>query len=219
MKLKLFLISLSLLSVLSGSAKSKGPKAIQWNLAELVASKSEVRIAGSPQIIRSKYGKVLEFSGIGDGLFLNETPLTNLKQFTIEAFFMPESGGNFEQRFFHSGEIRGDRVLLEIRTTPTDWYFDAFIQAGDQKMTLIDPKLLHPLDQWCQVAYVVDNGKLSTYINGKKELEATIRFTPIQTGKTSIGVRQNEQSWFKGAIAFIRITPEALSPDKFKKNQ
>lgn len=188
---------------------------IQWNIAELVASKSEVRIAGNPKIIESKYGKVLEFNGIGDGLFLTETPLADLKQFTIEVLFYPESGGNFEQRFFHTGEIRGDRVLLEIRTTTKDWYFDAFVQAGNQKMTLIESKLLHPLDQWYHVAYVVDHGKLCTYINGQKELEGAITFSPIKTGKTSIGVRLNEQSWFKGAISQIRISPKALKPKEF----
>lgn len=215
MKIRLFLFSFFLLSVLSGSAKSKRPKLIQWNIAELVTSKSEVRIAGNPQIIESKYGKVVEFNGIGDALFLTETPLTDLKELTIEVLFYPESGGKFEQRFFHTGEIRGDRVLLEIRTTDTDWYFDAFVQAGNQKMTLIESKLLHPLDQWYHVAYVVDHGKLGTYINGQKELEGSIKFSPIQNGKTSIGVRLNEQSWFKGAISQIRISPKALNPNEF----
>jgi hypothetical protein len=214
-KIRLFLFSFILLSVLSGSAKSKGPKVIQWNIAELVTSKSEVRIAGNPQIMESKFGKVLEFNGIGDGLFLTETPLADLKQFTIEALFYPESGGKFEQRFFHTGEISGDRVLLEIRTTDIDWYFDAFVQAGNQKMTLIDPTMLHPLNQWVHVAYVVDHGKLYTYINGQKELEGSIKFSPIKTGMTSIGVRLNEQSWFKGAISQIRISPKALKPKEF----
>ncbi len=138
-----------------------------------------------------------------------------MNEFTIEVLFYPESGGNFEQRFFHTGEIRGDRVLLEIRTTATDWYFDAFVQSGNQKMTLIDPTMLHPLNQWVHVAYVVDHGKLYTYINGQKELEGSIKFSPIQTGKTSIGVRLNEQSWFKGAISQIRISPKALKPKEF----
>lgn len=35
------------------------------------------------------------------------------------------------------------------------------------------------------------------------------------SGKTSIGVRLNEQSWFKGTIYKIRISPEALSPNNF----
>ncbi|MDP3914942.1 MAG: hypothetical protein Q8R96_14515 [Bacteroidota bacterium] len=42
-----------------------------------------------------------------------------------------------------------------------------------------------------------------------------LTFSPIQTGKTSIGVRLNEQSWFKGAISQIRVSPEALNPNDF----
>jgi len=65
------------------------------------------------------------------------------------------------------------------------------------------------------LAFVFANGKQETYINGIKELESQIEIAPIHGGKTSIGVRQNEQSWFKGAIAKIRISPEALNPSNF----
>jgi len=74
---------------------------------------------------------------------------------------------------------------------------------------------LTKLAQWYHVAFVVDHGHLTTYINKQKELDGTIIFSPIQTGKTSIGVRLNEQSWFKGAISQIRISPEALIPTGF----
>jgi len=186
-----------------------------WNIYNLLNSKTLFRTSGNPNPIDCKYGKALRFNGQNDGVFLEEMPLSGMNEFTIEVLFYPESGGNFEQRFFHTGEIRGDRVLLEIRTTATDWYFDAFVQSGNQKMTLIDPTMLHPLNQWVHVAYVVDHGKLYTYINGQKELEGSIKFSPIQTGKTSIGVRLNEQSWFKGAISQIRISPKALKPKEF----
>ncbi len=189
--------------------------AILWEMSDLITSDSSVRIAGNPKLIEYKKGKALEFNGLNDGIFLDKLPISGLNVFTIEAIFKPESGGNFEQRFFHSGEIRGDRVLLEIRSTATDWYFDAFVQSGAQKMTLIDPTMLHPLNQWVHVAYVVDHGKLSTYVNGQKELEGEITFNPVQTGKTSIGVRLNEQSWFKGAISKIRISPKALKAKDF----
>lgn len=211
-----FIISLNFPSQLGAIGKNNRIKnSVLWRMTDVIAPNSMVRISGTPKNIESKYGKALEFNGVNDGIFLEEMPLTGMKEFTIEVLFYPESGGKFEQRFFHTGEIRGDRVLLEIRTTATDWYFDAFVQSGNQKMTLIEPKLLHPLNQWYHVAYVVNHGKLRTYINGQKELEGTIAFSPIQTGKTSIGVRLNEQSWFKGAISQIRISPRALSPQKF----
>jgi hypothetical protein len=35
--------------------------------------------------------------------------------------------------------------------------------------------------------------------------------------KTSLGVRHNELSWFKGAIYRFRITPKILNPKQFLK--
>jgi hypothetical protein len=195
---------------------SQSKNQTEWVLSNLISTKTEgIRIAGNPQVIDCKYGKALLFNGSTDGIFLDQMPLIGLKQFTIEVIIRPESGGNFEQRFFHCGEVKGDRVLLELRSTQTDWYFDAFITSGDQMKTLIEPALLHPLDQWYHVAFVISNGKQETYINGIKELESHIEIVPLQGGKTSIGVRQNEQSWFKGAIFKIRISPEALKPGSF----
>jgi len=188
---------------------------VTWILNDLVNSKTVDRIIGKPKTVESNYGNALAFNGLNDGIFLDEIPLSNQDEFTIEAIFCPEKGGNFEQRFLHIGEISGDRVLLEIRTTATDWYFDAFVKSGEQQKTLIEPKYLHPLNQWYHVSLVVDHGKLTTYINSQKELEGNMPFTPIKTGKTSICVRLNEQSWFKGAIYKIRISPEALNPIDF----
>jgi hypothetical protein len=188
----------------------------EWTVARLTEKKPEgMRIAGKPEVVKCKYGKAVAFNGSSDAIFLESMPLTELKQFTIEVIIQPQSGGNFEQRFLHCGETQGDRVLLELRSTQTDWYFDAFIKAGEQQCTLIDPGKLHPLDQWYHLAYVIDNGKLATYVNGIKELEGNVILSPLKGDKTSIGVRQNEVSWFKGAIYRIRITGKAMAPEDF----
>lgn len=209
-------ISLFLVLFIPERTLSQSKHQTEWVLSNLISTKTEgISIAGNPQFVDCKYGKAVLFNGSTDGLFLDQMPLEGLKQFAIEVIMRPESGGNFEQRFFHCGEIRGNRVLLELRSTQTDWYFDAFINSGDQKKTLIEPTLIHPLDQWYHVAFVIANGKQETYINQIKEFESQIEIAPLQGGKTSIGVRQNEQSWFKGAIYKIRITPEALKPDSF----
>jgi hypothetical protein len=201
------------------AVKNKSPviKTItEWLPNNFAHSKNGlVRTSGNPKTLASKYGDALQFNGLSDGLFLDQMPLNSLKEFTIEVLFRPESGGNFEQRLLHFGEIKGDRVLLEIRSTGKDWYFDAFINSKEEKKTLIDSTLLHPLNQWYHLAYVVDHGLLITYVNGVKELESRINLTPLLTGKTSIGVRQNEQSWFKGAIYNIKITPKALNTKYF----
>ena len=188
----------------------------EWVLSEIKASApAGTRISGTPEVIDCKYGKALLFDGSGDGIFLDRMPLEGLEQFTIEAIICPMSGGNPEQRFLHLGEISGNRVLLELRSTSAGWYFDAYIKSENQQKTLVDPNLLHPSDQWYHVAFVISHGKQETYINGKKELESQIETVAMHGGKTSIGVRQNEQSWFKGAIYKIRISPEALSPERF----
>jgi len=107
--------------------------------------------------------------------------------------------------------------MLELRSTASDWYLDAYVQSGNQNKTLIDPTLLHPLGQWAHVAFVVENGRQTTFVNGKKELESQVTIQPFSDGKTSIGVRQNEVSWFKGAIYQIRFTEKVLNPEQFLK--
>ena len=207
-----------LISAQKSHGNSTDKNQIEWIVRNfLTKSKDSVRILGKPGIISSKYGKSVIFDGKKDGIILSEMPLAGLEQFTVEAIFRPDSGGHFEQRFFHSGEIKGSRVMMELRSTPKGWYFDAFMNANDSKKTLADSTLLHPSNQWYHVAFVVDKGKLTTYVNGKKELQDSIPMTPFFTGKTSLGMRQNELSWFKGAIYKIKITPKSLTPDLFTR--
>jgi hypothetical protein len=52
---------------------------------------------------------------------------------------------------------------------------------------------------------------MAHYVNGQRELSGEIVFEPFRSGRTSIGVRQNRVSWFKGRIHSIRITPRALT--------
>ena len=144
--------------------------------------------------------------------------LTGLEKFTVEAILQPKSGGQFEQRFLHFGLVTEDRMLLELRSTEErQWYFDAFIATGQSSLVLIDKEKLHPSDHWQHTAFVIDSGKLTSYVNGVKELEGTTTVTPMKAGQTSIGVRQNKISWFKGSIYSIKVTPEALIPERFTK--
>jgi hypothetical protein len=49
-------------------------------------------------------------------------------------------------------------------------------------------------------------------VNGQLELEGEVKgFKPIHGGQTSIGVRQNKVHWYKGTIAKVIISPNALS--------
>jgi hypothetical protein len=186
----------------------------EWIVSNL---KEKMKVVGKPLTMKCKYGEAVSFNGSSDGILLESMPLAGLEQFTIELIFQPQSGGNFEQRFFHCGEVQSDRVLLELRATPAGWYSDAFIKTGDDQMALIDPGLLHPFDSWYHLAYINDNGKFSVYVNGRKELEGFLKCAPLKSGNTSLGMRQNEVSWFRGSIYEIRVSPKALRPDDFLK--
>ena len=188
----------------------------EWVLANLLGEKSSsIEISGKPQIVNSPYGKAVSFNGIDDALFLNEMPLKSLQEFTVEMIFKPEINAPFEQRVLHIGESKKDRMLLEIRAVDTNWYFDGYAVSNSNKKALAYEKLIHPLGQWYHVAFVVTPKSLTTYVNGKQELYEEFSFLPIETGETSIGVRLNKVSWFKGAIYKIRITPKQIKQNDF----
>lgn len=188
----------------------------EWLLANLLREKSsKVEISGKPQIVASPYGEAVSFNGIDDAFFLNELPLKSLQEFTVEMIFKPAVNGVFEQRILHIGESTKDRMLLEIRAVGNNWYFDGYAASGTNKKALIDEKLIHPLEQWYHVAFVVTPKSLTTFVNGKQELFLDFPFLPIESGQTSIGVRMNKVCWFKGAIYKIRITPKQVNPSTF----
>jgi hypothetical protein len=189
----------------------------EWKMRELISVPLNGQtMSGNPEDVDCPYGKAVQFNGSSDGVFLGENPLEDLSQFTVELLIHPDPNGEFEQRFLHMGEVNGDRVLLELRLTKENqWYLDAYIKTGGSFQTLIDSTLVHSAGAWYQVAFVVDNGKTATYVNGKHELDGKIDFSPFKSGRTSIGVRQNKKSWFKGAIYEIRITPKCLIPSEF----
>ena len=194
-------------------------KAVEWVLADLNGPGAVgVTKAGEPRQIDSPYGKAVEFDGKGDALFLDTNPLLHLHQFTIEIVFRPDPNAPVEQRFLQMGEVNGERMMMETRVTPEDqWYFDAFIRSGDSSRTLVDNTKLHPTGTWHHAAFVVDRGAMETYVDGKRELEGGVQFTPFTKGTTSIGVRMNRLYWFKGAIHKIKITPKKLGPSDFLK--
>lgn len=188
----------------------------EWILAKILNENINViETNGNPKIVSSPYGDAVYFNGMDDAFFLEDLPVKSLEEFTIEMIFNPSVHGDFEQRVVHMGEVSGDRMLLEIRAVEGHWYFDGFIASGENKLALIDDKLTHPLGQWYHVAFVVTKDRLTTYVNGKLELTEPFSFKPIEIGKSSVGVRLNKRSWFKGAIYKIKVSPTKLEPDGF----
>ncbi len=188
----------------------------EYNLADLKSTRKDAVLTGVPKVISSPYGNSVWFDGVNDSIHLPDNPLKDLKSFTVEALIKPDFKGPFEQRFLHIGEINGDRLLIETRSTPEgQWYLDTYIQSGQSQKTLIEPRLIHPIGKWYHVALTLDkDGTMKNYVNGKFELEGKVDFKPLE-GEMSIGVRRNNVSWYKGAICKIRISNGVIKPGDF----
>jgi hypothetical protein len=199
-------------------ASAKEP--VTWNLDNLeTIGGHRVTVVGKPKVIETNRGKAIEFDGRGDALFIEANPLAGLKEFTAEVIFRPAAGGPKEQRFLHfQPKETEDRVLFETRLTADErWFLDTYLQTGEGKHTLYAEKSLHALGPWYQAAIVVDGKTMRHFVNGKEELSAQIKLTPLEGGETSIGVRHNKVHWYQGAIRQIRITPAVLKPNEFLK--
>jgi hypothetical protein len=205
-----------LLIIFCSPLKEKSDTVI-WDINNLKnIGGNKVTILGSPKVLDTPVGRATQFDGIDDGLILNTNPLIGAKVFTVEIIFQPDSGGNAEQRFFHMGEIDGDRVLIETRLIDNNrWFLDTYIRSGESERTLYAEDFLHPTGRWYHAALVYDGKQMRHFVNGSMELEGLVRFAPMAGGQTSIGCRLNRVFWYKGAIRKIRITPRVLSPKEF----
>jgi len=175
-----------------------------------------IDVDGRPVVVDGPYGSAIEFNGAGDALFVEANPLAGLEAFTVEMVFRPDAGGLPEQRFFHLGEVNGDRVLFETRLTEDGhWYLDTFISSGDSNRPLLNESHLHPVGQWYHLALTCDGQQEVNYVNGIQEASGSIDFVPLLGGQTSIGVRLNRVCWFRGAIGRIRFSAGVLDPDEF----
>jgi hypothetical protein len=198
------------------SAQSEGA-AVLWHLERLdrIAGMA-VTVEGTPLVVQTDVGPAIEFNGLTDGLFLDINPLAGLRAFTIEVVFQPAADGPDEQRFLHVEEAKtGNRALIELRMPPGGmWCLDTYLQSGEARLTLIDRTARHDAARWHVAALTYDGRTMAHSVNGVQEQRGAVQFAPLGEGRTSIGVRQNRVSWFKGRIRTIRITPEALPAER-----
>ncbi|HSQ23687.1 MAG TPA: GDSL-type esterase/lipase family protein [Pyrinomonadaceae bacterium] len=190
-----------------------------WKIDDLkeIAGSSPI-VTGKPQVIKDSTGKAISFDGKGDGLLMNKNPIAGARAFTIEGIFRPEAGGDFEQRWLHVQEDGTEnRALLEIRVTGSEWFLDTFINSGSNKLTLYSEKFKHQVGRFYHVALVFDGVMMRDYVDGQAEMSGPLIVSPLGPGKTSLGVRMNHVSWFKGAIREVRFTQRALTPAEFMK--
>ncbi|MEN3322771.1 LamG-like jellyroll fold domain-containing protein [Mariniflexile soesokkakense] len=177
---------------------------------------NNIQVIGNPKIINTEIGDAVEFNGINDGLIVNNHPVSGATAFTIEIIFKPYSGGAIEQRFLHLQQDDNNRILIELRNNNNaNWSLDTFIKSGSSSQALLDYAFVHNLNEWVHAALVFKDGRMAHYINGEKELEGTVNYQVVNSGQTSLGVRMNQVSWFKGVIHTVKVTHEALNPEGF----
>jgi len=179
----------------------------------------QISIVGAPRVVETDIGAAVELNGRSDGLFIEANPIANLKRFTIEVLFQPDPDGPEEQRFLHIEEPNtGRRALIELRMLPGGrWSLDTFLRANEKGLTLLERGNAHQAGRWHSAALAYDGKTMTHYVNGVRELSGEIAFPPMQTGRASLGVRQNHVSWFKGRIHSVRITPEALPSERLQR--
>jgi hypothetical protein len=181
-------------------------------------------VIGHPQLIDSPYGKAVAFNGVDDGLFVAAHPLAHAATFTWEVIFRPDAGGAEQQRFFHlqetdpaTGADTDNRILFEIRVHGDKWCLDSFDTTAGHRLVLLNCKRMHPLDQWYRVTFVYDGRQMRNYVGDELEGSGKVQLSPQGEGHSSIGVRIDKRSYFKGAVLMARMTPRALQPDEFLK--
>lgn len=158
----------------------------------------------------------VEFDGAGDGLVVDALPLAGWEQFTLEVVFRPAVGGLEEQRFVHLQEDGSPyRVLVETRLRGDRWFLDTYIHTERADCTLYAEAFPHPVGPWYHAALCCDGDRMRHYVNGQPELEGAADFSPLGSGKTSLGVRLNQVCWYKGAIARLRFSHGVLAPEAF----
>jgi len=186
---------------------------VVWSIDNLVAiGGHRVTVVGSPRVVDTPEGKAIEFNGASDGVFVENNPLAGLERFTIEVVFSPAADGGEEQRFVHIEETgTGNRALIELRLLPgAVWCLDTFLRHGDASLTLIDRAMTHRSASWHVAALSFDGQTMAHHVDCVRQGSGAVAFKPLGPGRTSIGVRQNLVSWFKGRVRLMRITPAVV---------
>jgi len=174
---------------------------------------------GAPQVADTERGRAVCFDGQRDGLVVGANPIEGLAAFTIEVLFRPDAGGEAATRFVHIAEEHGEnRALIETRATPDGrWYLDTFLHGAAGKLTLARADTAHVAGAWYWAALSYADRQMRHYVNGVLEASGSVAFGPLGPGQTSLGVRLNQISWFKGCVRELRVSPAALPAARLQR--
>ncbi len=212
-----------------------GPDRADFEVWELNSLKKigghPVQVFGHPEVVKTDIGKAVRFDGIDDRLLVENNPVGNAKEFTIEVIFKPDSAYNVSKqpRFIQfqdptdtlSGWDSAKRIMMELRLTPkNEWYLDGFMLTDASERTLVNRNLTHPTRQWNHAALTYKDGTFKTYVNGIEETSGSVTYTKdiiTPAAKVSIGGRMNRLYYYCGLIKELKITRKALMPPQFIK--
>lgn len=197
------------------SCEDKKTEVIVWKIdsRNKIADRI-VTVIGDPEVISVENGNAVEFDGVDDGLLFDQNPIAGMQEFTIEVDLKPYRASleNREQRFLHIQDPENEdrRILLELRLNGRDeWYGDWFIKTEKKSLTLIDSFFTHPVEEWATMSLEYKDGTVTGFVNGIPEVSGEIEYLPVgPEGKTSIGTRMDQRSWFNGAIKEVRFSPK-----------
>ncbi|HEX3755814.1 MAG TPA: LamG-like jellyroll fold domain-containing protein [Rhizomicrobium sp.] len=209
---------------------------VVWNIDRLDRiGGNPAHVDGQPKIITTPGGKAVAFDGIHDGLFVDKHPLAGFSQFTFEALVRPD-GGEQAQRWFHLAQTdpvtgldattspanptadKNPRFTFELRVVDGDKvYFESFTHGLTYTSALSDKTKLHPIGRWYVVTQTYDGTTHRSFVDGVLEKEGPLAYTPQGPGHSSIGIRINHVSPFKGAVMRARFASRALAPSDFMK--
>lgn len=192
------------------------------------------RLDGKPKIITTSAGKAVLFDGVHDGLFIDKHPLAGFSQFTFEALVRPD-GGDPAQRWFHLAETdpktgldatvdpnnpvsdKNSRFTFELWVDGDHCYFESFTHGPGYQSALFDKTKTHPLGQWYVVTQTYYGHTHRSFVDGVLEKQGALAYLPQGPGHSSVGVRINHVSYFKGAVIRAHCAPRALAPLEFMK--
>ena len=181
-------------------------------------------MSGDPEVVETELGPAVYFDGDGDMLLVDDNPISEAKSFTVEVVFKPNPcyPENIAPRFIHlqdPDDQDNKRLMIELRINEENQcYIDGYLRSDREAVVLIDSSLVHPVNRWSHVAITYDNGVMTTYFNGEKELDGPLSYDETiinPVGKVAIGGRMNHIHWFNGYIRTLKVTRTALDPDEF----
>jgi hypothetical protein len=222
-----FCICFMLLCILfiSSAAQSSKPHSEVWELKSLKKiGGHKAEVFGNPEVVKTDRGKAIKFDGIDDRLLVDNNPLGDATEFTVEVIFkaFPAYEISNQPRFVHfqdPDDTLAKRVMVELRLTQSnEWYLDGYMLTDKGERTLQNKTLTHPIGEWYHAALTYKDNTFKTFVNGIEEVSGSVSFDKVlvnKIGKVSLGGRMDQRNYYCGLIKTLKITRKALEPKDF----